>query len=97
VTVSNLEPPLSNPSIEPRRITTEELQLFRSPDNLHGKQFILSPGTGESGMYEVIGYSKKRDETIQYQVLFDDCADPITVNADEMMAMLEDSIIFLPA
>lgn len=48
-------------------------------------------------MYEVIGYSKKRDETIQYQVLFDDCVDPITVNSDEMMAMLEDSIIFLPA
>ena len=96
-TVSNLEPPLSKPDIDPRRITAEELQLFRSPDNLHGKQFILSPGTGESGMYEVIGYSKKRDETIQYQVLFDDCADPITVNADEMAAMLEDSIIFLPA
>jgi hypothetical protein len=89
--------PLSKPSIEPRRITAEELQLFHTPDNLHGRQFILSPGTGESGMYEVIEYSKKRDGTIQYEVLFDDCADPITVNANEMMTMLEDSIIFLPA
>jgi hypothetical protein len=95
--VSNLELPLTKPSIEPRFITAEELQLFQSPDNLLGKQFILSPGTDESGMYEVFGYSKKRDETIQYQVLFDDCADPITVNADEMMTMLEDSIVFLPA
>ena len=67
-TVSNLELPLSKPSIEPRRITAEELQLFRTPDNLLGKQFILSPGTDESGMFEVT-YSKKRDGTIQYEVL----------------------------
>jgi len=95
---SNCEFPLSKPdkSTEPRCITAPELQLFRSPDNLHGKQFILSPGTGEPGMYEVIGYSRKRDKTIQYEVLFDDCPDPITVKAEEMMAMLEDST-YLPA
>jgi hypothetical protein len=94
--VGNCELPLSKPSIEPRRITAEELQLFWSPDNLHGKQFILSPGTDESGTYEVIEYSRKRDKTIQYEVLFDDCADPAAVNAKEMMAMLKDSI-YLPA
>ena len=94
--VGNCELPLSKPSIELRCITAEELQLFWSPDNFHRKQFILSPGTGKSGMYEVIGYSRKRDKTIQYEVLFDDCADPIMVNVKEMMAMLEDGI-YLPA
>jgi hypothetical protein len=77
--------------IEPRHITAEELRLFRDPENLHGKQFVLY----DSGMYEVIGYSRKRDRTIEYEVLFDDCGDPIMVNATEIMAMLEDSL-YLP-
>jgi len=91
----NGEAPLSKPMVEPRHITAEELRLFRDPENLHGKQFVLSDNN-DSGMYEVIGYSRKRDRTIEYEVLFDDCGDPIMVNAKEMMAMLEDSL-YLPA
>ena len=47
-------------------------------------------------MYEVIAYSKARDKTVRYDVLFDDCDDPITVDAREMMCMLEESL-YLPA
>ncbi|KAH9074846.1 hypothetical protein EDB83DRAFT_2312347 [Lactarius deliciosus] len=57
----NCEAPLSKPLVEPRHITNEELQLFQNPENLHGKQFILSPETNDSGLYEVIGYFRKRD------------------------------------
>ena len=91
----NCEAPLSKPMVEPRHITAEELRLFRDPENLHGKQFVLS-ANNDSGMYEVIGYSRKRDRTVEYDVLFNDCEDPIMVNAQEMMAMMEDSLS-LPA
>ncbi|KAF8813564.1 hypothetical protein BYT27DRAFT_7220449 [Phlegmacium glaucopus] len=57
-------------------------------------QFVLS--ANNSGMYEVIGYSRKRDRTVEYNMLFNYCGDPIMVNAKEMMAMLEDSL-YLPA
>jgi len=71
--------------------------LFQNPDKLHGKQFIISPDTDDSGMYEVIGYCKRKDKPVQYDVLFEDCAgDPIRVDAGEMMSMLEDSL-YLPA
>ncbi|KAI0248750.1 hypothetical protein BJV78DRAFT_1284532 [Lactifluus subvellereus] len=86
---------LSNPSVEPRRLTAEEHQLFQNPDELHGKQFVLSPDTDDSGTYEVIGYHRKRDKSVQYDVLFDDCDDPILLDAGEMMRMLEDSL-YLP-
>jgi hypothetical protein len=33
---------LSKLAVEPMRITTEDLRLPQNPDNLHGKQFILS-------------------------------------------------------
>lgn len=81
--------------IQPRHITAEELQLFQDPENLHRKQFVLSD-KDDSGMYEVIGYSRKRDRTVEYDVLFNDCGDSIMVSAKEMMVMLEDSL-YLPA
>jgi len=88
----NCEAPLSKPSAHPRHITAEDLRLFQNPDHLHGKQFILSPVTENSGMYEVISYFRKRDKTVQYEVLFDDCGDPIKLDAEEMMVMLKDSL-----
>jgi hypothetical protein len=91
----NHEAPLSKPMVEPRHITAEELQLFQDPKNLHGKQFVLS-ADDDSGLYEVIGYSRKRDKTVEYEVLFEECGDPILLNAKEMMAMVEDSL-YLPA
>jgi len=42
-TIDNCQSPLIKPAVEPTRITPEELQLFQNPENLHGKQFILSP------------------------------------------------------
>ncbi|KAH8996135.1 hypothetical protein EDB86DRAFT_2829263 [Lactarius hatsudake] len=50
--------------VEPRHITNEELQLFQNPENLHRKQFILSSDPNDSGLYEVIGYSRKQDRFI---------------------------------
>ncbi|KAF8335771.1 uncharacterized protein EI90DRAFT_3120054 [Cantharellus anzutake] len=88
----NHELPLSKSSVEPRPLTPEEHQLFQNPDKLHGKRFVLSPHTEESGVYEVIGYHKKRDSSVQYDVLFDDCDDPILLKAREVMRMLEDSL-----
>ena len=81
--------------VQPRRITAEELQLFQDPENLHRKQFVLSD-KDDSGKYEVIGYSRKRDRSVEYDVLFDDCGDSIMVTAKEMIALLEDSL-YLPA
>ena len=86
---------LSEPTVESRSLTIEELRSFQDPENLHGKQFLLSPNTAEAGLYEVIGYSKSRDKSVQYSVLFDDCPDPIMVDADEMLHLLEDSA-YLP-
>jgi hypothetical protein len=92
--MSDAERPISKPLVDPRRITAEDLRLFKIPDNLHGKQFILSSDGDdeESCMYEVISYSRKRDKTVTYDVLFDNCEDPIPVEAKEMIGMLEDSL-----
>ena len=79
--------PLSKPSVEPRHITIEEHQLFRNPENLHGKMFTLS--SDDSALYEVIGYHKKRDKTVEYEILFDDChGDSFTIGEEEMANML---------
>jgi hypothetical protein len=86
----------SRPSADPRPITPEDIRLFETPDNLHGKQFLLLPDNDddESCMYEVMGYSRKRDKTVIFDVLFDDCQDPILVDEKEMMGMLENSLYF---
>ena len=87
---------VSKPSADPRHITPEDLRLFETPDSLHGKQFLLSPDNDddESCMYEVLGYSRKRDKTVIYDVLFDDCRDPIPVGEKEIMGMLKNSLYF---
>jgi hypothetical protein len=46
-------------------------------------------------MYEIIGYYKKRDRSIRYDVLFSDCEDPVGFDETEMMGMLKDSL-YLP-
>jgi hypothetical protein len=90
------EPPLSNISVEPRLLTAEERRLFQNPDKLHGEKFILSPNTEDAGVFEVIGYHRKRDKSVQYDVLFDDCyGDPMLLDEGELMHMLEDSM-YLP-
>ena len=89
---SDYEPPLLKSSVEPRCLTTKEHQGFQNPDKLHEKQFILSPHTNNSVKYKVIGYHKKRDKSVQYDVLFDDCGDLILLNVEEVMKMLEDSL-----
>ena len=91
---SNSQRPISKPSTDPRRITPEDLRLFETPDNLHGKQFLLLPDSDDSCMYEIIGYSRKRDKTVIYDVLFENCEDPFPVDKKEMMSMLEDSLYF---
>jgi len=93
-TIPDLKCSPPNPS-KLRPITAAEVLQFGSdPELLYGRQFILSPDTdaSESTTYEVIGYSKKRDKSIEYEVLFDDCPeDPIMVGMEEMKDMLRDS------
>src|SRR5258706_7602801 len=93
--INNCQSPLTKHAVEPRGITPEELQLFQNPDNLHGKQFIISPGTDDSGMYEVIGYHRARDKALTFNVLFEDCDDAVAVGEKEMIDMLRDSL-YLP-
>ena len=94
-TTNNCQSPLTKRAVKPRRITRKELRLFQNPDNLHGKQFIISPDTDDSGMYEVIGYHRARDKALTFDVLFEDCDDAIAVGEKEMTDMLRDSL-YLP-
>ena len=95
---SDPEMPISKPLMDLRCITPEDLQLFKTPDNLHGNKFLLLPASDndddKSCMYEVIGYSRKQDKTVTYDVLFDNCKDPILVDEKEMTSLLEDSLYF---
>ena len=63
---------------------------------MHGKRFILTPDSDDSGMYEVVGYYRERDKSLKFDILFDDCDDPIRVSGAEMMGMLGYSL-YLPA
>jgi len=92
---NNSQSPLTKRAVEPRGITPEELRFFQNPDNLHGKQFIISPDTDDSGMYEVIGYRRARDKALTFDVLFEDCDDAVAVGEKEMIDMLRDSL-YLP-
>ena len=39
----------------------DDILSFQDPENLLGKQFILSPDTEASGLFEVIAYCKGKD------------------------------------
>jgi hypothetical protein len=45
-------------------------------------------------MFEVIGYSRKRDKSVQYDVIFDD--DDDTIQLDEEMMNLLENCLYLP-
>jgi hypothetical protein len=79
------------PAVKPQLITAKDMQSFQIPDNVLGKNFIFSPDTEASGMYEVVGYYRGKD-TVEYDIVFEDCGDPIRVDAEEMMGMLKDSL-----
>ncbi|KAF9783942.1 hypothetical protein BJ322DRAFT_887153 [Thelephora terrestris] len=81
---SDRQSPPPKPAVEPRRTTAEDLRSFKLPENLHGKRFTLSPDAGDSGTYEVIGYRRERDNSVTYELLFEDCEDPIETTAEEM-------------
>ena len=70
----------------------EDMQSFKNPDNLNGRQFVLSPDTEESGMYEVVGFYKGKYGEVQYDIIFEDIQDPIRIDAKEMVEMLERSL-----
>lgn len=84
------------PTLESRAMTLEKCRNFESvsvSDMLHGEHFILSPNTSESMGFEVIGCCKK-DKSIEYELLFDDCVDdPIRVGQEEMKNLLQESHI----
>jgi hypothetical protein len=84
---------ISKPSIDPKHISAEDMQSFKNPDNLNGRQFVLSPNTEESGMYEVVRFYKGKYSEVQYDIIFEDCPDPIQINIKEMVEMLKRSLM----
>jgi hypothetical protein len=74
-------------------MTADELVKFQTnPNELHGSKFALRHNTGNLEMYEVIGYHKKRDKSVEYEVLFESIPQhPIIYDAKDMEKMLWDS------
>ena|ERR1700722_5205152 len=85
-------PIISKPSVDPKHISAEDMQSFKNPDNLNGRQFVFSPDTEESGMYEVVGFYKGKYGEVQYDIIFEDIHDPIQIDAKEMVEMLKGSL-----
>jgi hypothetical protein len=46
-------------------------------------------------MYKVVGYHRARDKALTFDILFEDCGDPIVVSEKEMIDMLCDSLYLL--
>jgi hypothetical protein len=86
---------MSKPLVDPRQITAEELKSFKIPDNVLGKQFLLSPDCDESSLCEVMGYTRKRD-SVTYHVVYDDDVDGVEIpmEEEELMGMLQDGYYF---
>ena len=70
----------------------DDILSFQDPENLLEKQFILSPDTEASGLFEVIAYCKGKDRVIKYDIQFEDIPDPIQVDTEEIMGMLKESL-----
>jgi len=92
----NCEEPITKPLGDPKCITSDELRLLQNPDYLHGKQFLLLADSNDTQptIFEVIGFTRKRDKTVTFEVLFEDSVDPIIMDEKEMMNMLGDSLYF---
>ena len=71
-------------------ITAVDIEQFQNPDDILGKQFMLSH-IDDVDYYEITGYHKRRNGIVQYEVLWEDSVESIDVDADEMMRMLKDS------
>ncbi len=86
------ELPTARPRITtPKAVNAGELQSFmRQPDLLHGKKFLMSPNTEDEIMFEVVSYTRTRDKTLRFEILFEDCDDSLMVEQKEMKSMLED-------
>lgn len=87
-TGDNREAPITKPSVDPRSFDySRALTICRV--------IFSSEIDDEPGMCEVIGYSRKRDRTVTFNVLFENRSeDPFPVNAKDMMGMLEDNLYF---
>ena len=70
-------------------ISAEDMQSFKNPDNLNGRQFVLSPDTEESGMYEVVGFYKGKYGEVQYDIIFEDIQDPIRIDAQKELKVVD--------
>jgi hypothetical protein len=67
------------------------MEQFQNPDNLLGKRFMLSLDPDNCDLYEIFKYRKRQNGTVQYEVLWEECDEPIEIDADEMMCMLKES------
>jgi hypothetical protein len=83
---------------EPRAVTTDERSNFQNnPDLLLGKKFMLDPNTDTAEMYEVISYCKKRNKSVEYEVLFESIPqEPLMYEEEDMKKMLDDTSHYIP-
>ena len=78
-----------------RQVTPEDLQRFKNPENLIGARFLLSPETPEQILWQVVSYTRTLNRGVKYDVIFDDCDDPISVEEEEMAGMIENSLYYI--
>ncbi|THG99154.1 hypothetical protein EW026_g3142 [Hermanssonia centrifuga] len=83
-------------SIIPKALSAGEIQSFMGqPDLLHGRKFLMSPDTEDEAMFEVVSYTRARDKSLRFEILFEDCDDSsLTIDQEEMNSMLEESYIY---
>jgi len=68
-------------------MTADELVKFQT-----NPEFVLQHNIDNLERYEVVGYHKKRDKSIVYEVLFESIPqDPIMCDAKDMEQLLWDS------
>ena len=81
------DPPSSTIFQNTRNVTTTDMEEFQNPDNLLKKRFMESLDPDN----EIHGYRRRKNGTVQYEVLWEDCDEPLDVDEDEMMSMVKES------
>ena len=69
--------------------------MLQDPEKLIGARFLLSPDTSEATLWQVVSYTRTLNRGVKYDVIFDDCDDPISVEEEEMAGMIENSLYYI--
>lgn len=75
-------------------VTSDMAEAFLAkPLSMLNRKFIHEANTPDSGAWEIDSYTTKRSGEVVYNVLFEDCDDPIKHDADGMRVLLRSSHI----